>query len=183
MHLLLHLESIVSDFRLMFNSQNFVLFQVFLFGFMAQPPQGSLTDLYQSSGAQTRYWSFPKFLSRAKWNADAVAVVLIRRIQGLFEQWVYVHDATQVPKDGKNPMGFSFFPQLQYIRSISEHDITLPFAKAPLETYNIVQTLVGLDSGLKKRWQYRFFVSPLETPFNEIVSISQSSFREWPKKP
>ena len=34
MPLLLHLESIVSDFRHLFNQQNFVLFQAFVFGFM-----------------------------------------------------------------------------------------------------------------------------------------------------
>ncbi len=114
MPLLLHLESIVSDFRHLFNSQNFVLFQAFLFGFMAQPSRGSLTDLYQSSGSQTRYWSFPKFLSRGKWNADAVAVVLIRRIQGLFEQWVYVYDTTHAPKTGKTQWGLHFFRNFSY---------------------------------------------------------------------
>ena len=55
MHLLLHLESIVSDFRHLFNSQNFSLFQAFIFGFMTQPYGGSLTGLYQSSGSQGRY--------------------------------------------------------------------------------------------------------------------------------
>ena len=116
MHLLLHLESIVSDFRHLFNSQNFVLFQAFLFGFMAQPPRGSLTDLYQSSGSQRRYWSFPKFLSRGKWNADAVAVVLIKRIQGLFEQWVYVYDTTHALKTGKTQWGLHFFRNFSYQR-------------------------------------------------------------------
>ncbi len=42
MHLLLHLESIVSDFWHLFNSQNFALFQAFIFGFMAQTHGGSL---------------------------------------------------------------------------------------------------------------------------------------------
>ena len=35
--------------------------------------------------SQTRYWSFPKFLSRGKWDADAIAAHLIRRIQQVFE--------------------------------------------------------------------------------------------------
>ena len=50
MDLLLHLESIVSDFQHLFNQQNFSLFQVFLFGFMTHTPGGTLTHLYQSSG-------------------------------------------------------------------------------------------------------------------------------------
>ena len=101
MDLLLHLERIVSDFRHLFNQQNFVLFQAFIIGFMTQTHSSTLTDLYQSSGSGTRYGSFPKFLSRGKWNADALAVVLIKRIQGLFEQWVYVYDTTHVLKTGK----------------------------------------------------------------------------------
>ena len=80
MHLLLHLESIISDFRHLFNQQNFALFQAFIFGFMTHTPGGTLTHLYQSSGSQGRYWSFPKFLSRGKWDTDAVAMCLIKRI-------------------------------------------------------------------------------------------------------
>ena len=38
MHLLLHLESIVSDFRHLFNQQNFALFEAFLLGFMTHGP-------------------------------------------------------------------------------------------------------------------------------------------------
>ena len=114
MPLLLHLESIVSDFRHLFNSQNFLLFQAFIFGFMTQPHGGSLTDLYQSSGSATRYWSFPKFLSRGKWNADAVAVCLIKRIQDIFPNWVYVYDATKALKTGKSQWGLHFFRNFSY---------------------------------------------------------------------
>ena len=77
MPLLLHLESILSDFRFMFNSQNFALFEAFLYGFMTDTGGGALTQLYQSSASQTRYGSMPKFLSRGKWDTDAVAVHLI----------------------------------------------------------------------------------------------------------
>ncbi len=100
MPLLLHLESIVSDFRFMFNSQNFALFQACLYGFITDTGPGTLTRLYQSSASQTRYWSFPKFLSRGKWDPDAVAAHLIGYIQGLFETWVYVYDETQALKTG-----------------------------------------------------------------------------------
>ena len=44
MHLLLHLESIVSDFRHLFNQQNFARFQAFLFGFMTHTHGDTLTQ-------------------------------------------------------------------------------------------------------------------------------------------
>ena len=90
MHLLLHLDGILSDFRFMFNSQNFALFQAFIYGFITHTGQGTLTQLYQSRGTQTRYGSFPKFLSRGKWDADAVATHLMKYLQARFPQWVYV---------------------------------------------------------------------------------------------
>ena len=117
MHLLLHLESIVSDFRHLFNQQNFALFQAFLFGFMTHIPGGSLTDLYQSSRAQTRYWSFPKFLSRGKWEvSDAVAACLMKKIQRVFPDWVYVYDETHARKTGSSQYGLHFFRNFSYQR-------------------------------------------------------------------
>ena len=116
MHLLLHLESIVSDFRHLFNQQNFSLFQAFIFGFITQTNGGALTALYQSSGSQMRYWSFPKFLSRGKWDTDAVAMCLIKKIQQVFADWVYVYDATQALKTGKSQWGLHFFRNFSYQR-------------------------------------------------------------------
>ncbi len=98
MDLLFCLGDILSDFRPLFNQQNFALFQAFIFGFIANTRKGTLTELYQCSASETKYWSFVKFLSRGKWNADAVAGVLIRRIQSVFRVWVYVYDETnEVP--------------------------------------------------------------------------------------
>ena len=114
MSLLLHLESILSDFRFMFNSQNFALFQAFIYGFITDTGRGTLTQLYQSSASQTRYWSFPKFLSRGNWDSDAVAAHLIRYIQGLFETWVYVYDETRALKTGKSQWGLHFFRNFSY---------------------------------------------------------------------
>lgn len=114
MPLLLHLESIVSDFRHLFNSQNFVLFQAFVFGFITQTNGGVLTHLYQSSGSERRYWSFPKFLCRGKWDTDAVAMCLIKRIQDVFADWVYVYDATKALKTGKSQWGLHFFRNFSY---------------------------------------------------------------------
>ena len=114
MHLLLHLESILSDFRFMFNSQNFALFQAFIYGFITHTREGTLTQLYQSSASQTRYWSFPKFLSRGKWDPDAVAAHLIGYIQGIFDTWVYVYDETQALKTGDSQWGLHFFRNFSY---------------------------------------------------------------------
>ena len=81
MNLLFCLGDILSDFRHLFNQQNFTLFQAFIFGFIASRGSATLTELYQSSASETKCWSFPKFLSWGQWNADAVAALLIRRVQ------------------------------------------------------------------------------------------------------
>lgn len=114
MDLLFCLGDILSDFRVLFNQQNFALFQAFIFGFIANSRRGTLTELYQSSASETKYWSFPKFLSRGQWNADAVAAVLIRRIQHYFTHWVYVYDETKALKTGKAQWGLHFFRNFSY---------------------------------------------------------------------
>ena len=119
MDLFFCLRDILSDFRHLFNGQNFVLFQAFIFGFITNRGNGTLTELYQSSGSETKYWSFPKFLSRGKWNADAVAGVLIRCLQGRFKEWAYVYDETKALKTGPIAMGSAFFPQLQLSKETS----------------------------------------------------------------
>ena len=55
MDLLFCLSSILSDFRHLFNSQNFALFEAFIIGFIAHTDGGPLTHLYQASASQTRY--------------------------------------------------------------------------------------------------------------------------------
>ena len=115
MDLLFCLEGILSDFRYLFNQQNFALFQAFIVGFIAnRGTPRTLTELYQSSGSKTKYWSFPKFLSRGKWNADAVAALLIRRVQRDFTSWVYVYDETKALKTGKSQWGLHFFRNFSY---------------------------------------------------------------------
>ena len=114
MDLLFCLEAILSDFRHLFNQQNFALFKTLIFGFIANTHGGTLTRLYQSSFSRTRYWSFAKFLSRGKWDADAVAAHLIRRIQQVFTHWVYVYDETQALKTGKAQYGLHFFRNFSY---------------------------------------------------------------------
>ena len=116
MDLLLCLEKILSDFRSLFNQQNFALFQAFIFGFIANGGNGTLTSLYQSSCSQTRYWSFTKFLSRGKWDADAVAALIIKRLQNTFANWVYIYDETKAIKTGTTQWGLHFFRNFSFQR-------------------------------------------------------------------
>ena len=116
MDLLSHLEDILSYFRPLFNSRNFALFRALIYGFIANTDAGTLTYLYQSGFSQTRYWSLPKFLSRGNWDADAVATHLIRRIQEVFPDWIYVYDTTKALKTGTCQWGLHFFRNFSYQR-------------------------------------------------------------------
>ena len=114
MDLLFCLERMLTDFRHLFNSKNFVLFQAFIIGLITDTKDGTLTHLYQASASQTRYWSFPKFLSRGKWDADALAAHLIRYIQQTFGNSVYVYDETKALKTGTSQYGLHFFRNFSY---------------------------------------------------------------------
>ena len=114
MDLLFCLEDILSYFRPLFNTQNFALFKALVFGFIANTHGGTLTRLYQSSFSEQRYWSWAKFLSRGKWDADAVAARLIERLQQAFPTWVYVYDHTSAVKTGKKQYGLHFFRNFKY---------------------------------------------------------------------
>ena len=116
MDLLFCLQHILSDFCFLFNPQNFSLFQAFIFGFIANEGNSTLTGLYQSSFSQTRYWSFAKFLSRGKWDADAVAAHLIKQVQQVFPNWVYIYDETKAIKTGKSQYGLHFFRNFSFQR-------------------------------------------------------------------
>ena len=79
MNLLFCLEDILSYFRPLFNQQNFAFFQTMIRGFIANTHGGTLTRLYQSSFAKTKYWFRTKFLSRGEWDVDAVAARLVEK--------------------------------------------------------------------------------------------------------
>lgn len=55
-----------------------------------------------------------KFLSRGKWDADAVAKRLLEFLQATFENWVYVYDETHAKKTGKAQFGLHFFRNYRY---------------------------------------------------------------------
>ena len=114
MHLIFCLASILTDFRPLFNRQNFSLFCTFIVGFITAPCSGTLTEIYQAVHPQTGYHSLVKFLSRGKWDADAVANHLIKLLQGCFDNWVYVYDETQAIKTSDKQFGLHFFRNHRY---------------------------------------------------------------------
>ena len=105
---------ILTDFRHLFNTQNFALFHAVIIGLIAHSGRGTLTSIYQASPSSKRYWSFVKFLSRGKWDADAVAIQLLKRIQTHFPYGVYVYDDTKAIKTGKTQWGLHFFRNFRY---------------------------------------------------------------------
>ena len=94
MNLLFCLESILSDFRFMFNSQNFALFQAFIYGFITHTSEGTLTQLSTPAGRCPYHYLCCKFLhthsGRFHGNAEN-ALVSPSLTQHLFgKQWLYL---------------------------------------------------------------------------------------------
>ena len=73
MCLIFCLSVILTEFRPLFKYQNFHLFSVFVVGLINQREGATLTGIYQAVDPKTGYYSLVKFLSRGKWDADAVA--------------------------------------------------------------------------------------------------------------
>lgn len=78
MDILSILNTVLGFFRPLFNVQGYALFCSFILGFIFHPGRKTVTGIYQASGSKKRYWSFVKFLSRGKWDADTVAQWLIK---------------------------------------------------------------------------------------------------------
>ena len=114
MHLIFCLSTILTDFRSLFNRQNFTLFCTFILGLITHRRQATLTEIYQAVRPKSRYGSLVKFLSRGQWDADAVAKRLIQLLQGRFGNWVYVYDETQAIKTGTKQFGLHFFRNHRY---------------------------------------------------------------------
>jgi len=108
------LNAVLGLFRPLFNSQGYALFCAFILGFIFNPGRKTVTGVYQASGSKKRYWSFVKFLSRGKWDADIVAQQLIKLLQGVFKKWAYVYDETHATKTGKSQFGLHFFRNHKY---------------------------------------------------------------------
>lgn len=114
MHLIFCLAHILTEFRPLFNRQSFDLFCTFILGLITHRRQATLTEIYQAVRPKSGYGSLVKFLSRGKWDADAVAKRLIQLLQGQFDNWVYVYDETQAIKTGTKQLGLHFFRNHRY---------------------------------------------------------------------
>ena len=108
------LVDILTQFRPLFNRQNFALFCTFIVGLITHRHRATLTGIYQAVRPKSGYGSLVKFLSRGKWDADAVAQHLIKLLQERFDNWVYVYDETRAIKTGEEQFGLHFFRNHRY---------------------------------------------------------------------
>ena len=128
MCLIFCLSVILTDFRPLFKCQNFHLFCVFVVGLIHQREGATLTGIYQAVGPKTGYHSLVKFLSRGKWDADAVAHHLLKLLQGCFGSRVYVYDETRALKTGRDTIWTSFFQEPSVSQTQQESIEVSPWA-------------------------------------------------------
>ena len=114
MPLIFCLVDILTQFRPLFNRQNFALFCTFIIGLITHRHRATLTGIYQAVRPKVGYGSLVKFLSRGKWDSDAVAQRLIKLLQQRFDNWVYVYDETRAIKTGEEQFGLHFFRNHRY---------------------------------------------------------------------
>ena len=105
MCLIFCLSDILTQFRPLFNRQNFTLFCTFIVGLITHRHRATVTGVYQAIRPKSGYNSLVKFLSRGKWDADAVAQHLIKLLQQQFDNYVYVYDETRAIKTGEKQFG------------------------------------------------------------------------------
>jgi len=108
-----YLYIILNAFRHLFNIQSYALFCAFVLGIIFSNERKTVTSICKATD-NSKYWSMIKFLSRSKWNADALAITLIKLIQSTIKDWVYVYDETYSIKTGKSQFGLHFFPNHKY---------------------------------------------------------------------
>jgi len=110
------LDPILYQFRNLFGSQNFLLFCAYVYGVITCTGRHTLSGIYQASDSQTRYWSFPQFLSRGKWDWKNVCGRLIVIVLSYLPNHVYIYDHTHAIKTGKKQFGLHFFKNHRYRR-------------------------------------------------------------------
>ncbi len=108
-----YLYIILNNFRHLFNIQSYTLFCAFILGIMFSNERKTVTGVCKATNTK-KYWSMLKFLSRSNWNSDALAITLIKLIQSIIKDWVYVYDETHSIKTGKSQFGLHFFPNHKY---------------------------------------------------------------------
>jgi len=114
MNVISSINDLLTFFQPLFNSQGYALFCAFIMGILCYPKRKTITGIYQACPSKSKYWSMVKFLSRGKWDANALAQKLLSLIQKHYENWVYIYDETHAIKTGKAQFGLHFFRNYRY---------------------------------------------------------------------
>ena len=121
------LEAVLYRFRDLLGSQNFALFCAYVWGVITCRGPHTVSEIYQASGCETQYWSLIKFLSRGKWDWQAVCgrliwVILsylpVRCTQTGLPQWVYIYDHTHASRRGRSSLDYTFSEIIGIVREI-----------------------------------------------------------------
>ncbi len=94
------LVDILTQFRPLFNGQNFALFCTFIVGLITHRHRATLTGIYQAVRPKSGYGSLVKFLSRGQWDADTVAqhlIIVNTRNKGTFTNNSEPPEVSEVP--------------------------------------------------------------------------------------
>ena len=114
MNVISSINDLLTFFQPLFNSQGYALFCAFIMGILCYPKRKTITGIYQACPSKSKYWSMVKFLSRGKWDVNALAQKLLSLIQKHYENWVYIYDETHAIKTGKAQFGLHFFRNYSY---------------------------------------------------------------------
>ena len=114
MNVISSINDLLTFFQPLFNSQGYALFCAFIMGILCYPKRKTITGIYQACPSKSKYWSMVKFLSRGKWDVNALAQKLLSLIQKHYENWVYIYDETHAIKTGKAQFGLHFFRNYRY---------------------------------------------------------------------
>ena len=114
MNVISSINDLLTFFQPLFNSQGYALFCAFIMGILCYPKRKTITGIYQACPSKSKYWSMVKFLSRGKWDVNALAQKLLSLIQKHYENWAYIYDETHAIKTGKAQFGLHFFRNYSY---------------------------------------------------------------------
>ena len=109
------LDPLLYRFRDLFGSQNFYLFCAYVWGVITcTGHRHTVSEIYQASLSDTRYWSFIKFLSRGVWDWQKVCGRLIWIVLAYLPNRLYIYDHTHTIKTGSEQFGLHFFKNHRY---------------------------------------------------------------------
>lgn len=110
------LNATIYQFRDLFGSHNFALFAAYIWGVILCTRRHTVTGIYLAGQPATRYWSLIKFLSRGRWEPEAVVRRLLQVLLAYIPERLYVYDQTHAIKTGKHQFGLHFFHNHRYRR-------------------------------------------------------------------